>query len=182
MNLYMLYKDFVDLFTSKATEFLKISTSSNIWTKFYKDYLPRIANDIVSVESYRNELIALNNGDKFPGAASSIKKLDNELANLRKLIFITTDWNTDKPHAIHDKAYVIYSKAMDGYRANIRLQNEKINQQNQRNYQNTRPLIWSDRYRAYDDCVKRLNRIYRLNVPFMVQINTCGGPPLDVYK
>ena len=111
-----------------------------------------------------------------------MKKLDNEIANLRKLTFITTDWDTDKMNAIQNKAYVIYSKALDGYRANIRLQNEKINQQNQRNYQNTRPLIWSDRYRAYDDCVTRLNRIYQSNVPLLVQFKTCGGPPLDVYK
>jgi hypothetical protein len=99
------------------------------------------------------------------------------------LIFITAAWDTDTVSAIQKKGYVVYSKGMDGYRANIRLQNEKINQQNQRNYQNTRPLIWSDRYRAYDDCVKRLNRIYRLNVPLLVQTATCGGPPIfDVYK
>jgi hypothetical protein len=134
------------------------------------------------LESYRNQLIALNNENKFSVVTSSIKKMDSEIASIRKLIFITTAWDTDTVSAIQKKAYVVYSKGMDGYRANIRLQNEKINQQNQRNYQNTRPLIWSDRYRAYDDCVKRLNRIYRLNVPFQVEIATCGGPPLDVYK
>ena len=155
---------------------------NGLYAEFYKDYLPRIANCIAAIEGYRNELVDLNNKNKTTVVTSSIKKLDNEIANVRELTFIKTDWDTDKMNAIQDKAYVIYSKAMDGYNANIRLQNEKINQQNQRNYQNTRPLIWSDRYRAYDDCVKRLERIYRLNVPFMVQIKTCGGPPLDVYK
>jgi hypothetical protein len=44
------------------------------------------------------------------------------------------------------------------------------------------PLVWSDRYRAYEDCKARLRRIYRGNLPFRVEIDTCGGMPLDVYK
>lgn len=107
--------------------------------------------------------------------------MDNEIANLRKFIFVTADWDTERLNAIQNKAYVIYSKAIDGYNANIRLQNEKINQQNQRNYQNTRPLIWSDRYRAYDDCTRRVMRsALRQSDPFGTR--TCGGPPIDVYK
>ena len=44
------------------------------------------------------------------------------------------------------------------------------------------PMVWSDRYRAYEDCKTRLQRIYRGNVPFRVERDTCGGPPLEVYK
>jgi len=43
------------------------------------------------------------------------------------------------------------------------------------------PLIWSDRYRAYDDCTRRVMRsALRQWDPFGTR--TCGGPPIDVYK
>ena len=83
---------------------------------------------------------------------------------------------------IYDEATKAYLKIHDVQNHNATVVDQERNKTLGSSSSPSCPLIWNDRYRAYDDCVTRLNRIYRLNVPFGVQIDTCGGPPLDVYK